>query len=344
MAETDTLSFNGVGFVESQERVDEYKSGVPVKGAGAILFTAPIKRTAKVAAVNTGKEACVLRMKHMGSLKTIASENLSAFNQGGNKYVGKLQYGKITPKSVSITNAGAPLTIVDDGFGSLYDTGFVGVAANLRGTINYTTGAISIQYGAAPTAPVLAGYTHNDAVDFASANQVVVDAGGALPHTITLPYGRVVPRSVSLTDGVATWADDGHGNILVANVVRGTIDYAAGVVVIVSGPVPGALTAASVMKFNPFAALLAAAGTAKLMDLFSQIPELTNAAYSAGIKSETQLALVGEGNVASGQGTHIHTMWSHYSEEPYRVTAVSAGFGPGGHDNDLALDQTVNHL
>jgi hypothetical protein len=346
MAETDTLSYNGVGFIESQERVDEYKSGVPAKGAAAILFTAPIKRTSKIAANNTGKESCVLRAMHQGMLKTASLEYLTAF-AAGTTYTGKFQFGRITPGSISITNAGAPLTIVDDSAGRLYDTGFVGVAANLRGTVNYMTGAFTFTYGAAPTQPVRVTYTHTDASDFASANNIVVDAGGALPHTINSPFGRVVPRSVSLTDGVATWIDDGHGFILetvpaIAKV--GSIDYATGVIVITAGPVPGALTAASVMKYNPFAALLAAGGSAKLLDLFSQIPELTNAPYAAGIKSETALALVGEGATANGQGTNVHTMWSHYSEEPYRVQAVFAGFGPGGHDNDPTLDQSVNHL
>lgn len=351
MAETDTLSYNGVGFVESQDRVDEYRSGVGAKGSPSTLFLAPVKRTSMIAAVNTGKEACVLRLKHQGAVKTVTNENITAFAQGGNKYVGRLQFGAITPSSVSITNAGAPATVVDDGLGNLFDTGFIGVAAKNRGTVNYTTGDIVLQYGAGPTEPVRASYTDLAPVDFQSAAQVITDAGGANPHTIQLQFGRVVPGSILLDDGTHTWADDGKGNLIQTDAtigIKGTVDYATGTIVKTAGTAIGAvgagIGAGSTFKYNPFAAVLNAAGSAKLFNLYSQIPELTNAVYAAGVKGETNLALVGEGNVASGQGTNIVTQWSHYSEEPYRVTPVSAGFPPGGHDNDPSLSQQVNHL
>jgi hypothetical protein len=343
MAETDTLSFNGVGFIESQERVDEYKSPVPAKGPRATLFTAPIKRTAKVGAVNTGSEDCVLRMKHQGTVKTVTNALLTGLAQGSNKYIGALQFGSIVPKSVSITNAGAPLTIVDDGAGNLYDAGFVGVAANFRGTINYVTGAITFQYGAPPTEPVRITFQHTDAVDFASAAQAITGTP-VLNTPFSLAFGRVVPGSVTFTDGTNTWVDDGLGNMIEtapAYAKVGTIDYATGVVTLTSGPTPGAITSGS-FTFNPFATLLRAAGSAKLLDLFSQIPEMTDVPYGLGIRNENALVMTGEGR--GNKGTNIHTMWSHYSEEPYRVTAVFAGFPPGGHDNDPTLSQAVNHL
>src|SRR5580693_846484 len=111
MAETDTLTFNGVQAIESQERVDEYKSGVPARGAPATLFTAPIIRTAKVGAVNMGQYPCTLRMKHQGSVKTVTSELLAAFSVSSTVFIGQLEHGNIVPGTVSITNAGSPATL-----------------------------------------------------------------------------------------------------------------------------------------------------------------------------------------------------------------------------------------
>jgi uncharacterized repeat protein (TIGR01451 family) len=183
----------------------------------------------------------------------------------------------------------------------------------------------------------------------------------ALPEMVEVKSGTLekpvrFSTELSLPERVAaaSWklvVYDGKGNIIQTDAtigVKGTVDYAAGVIVLTTGTAIGASTASS-FKFNPFAAVLVAGGSAKLLDLFSQIPELTNAAYGAGIRNETSLVLDGEGNLANSpsaaaKGTNIVSQWSHYSEEPYRVQAVFSGFQPGGHDNDLTLSQQVNHL
>jgi|CXWL01.1.fsa_nt_gi hypothetical protein len=339
-------SFNGIGLAEAQDRVNEHRTGVPSKGLMALLQrTIGIRRTSKVGVANTGRAAAHVRLRHQGLERTIAAEALAALNvPATNRFVGRLQFGAITPGSIVVTEAGALADIVDDGLGKLYDIGFVGVAANFRGTINYVTGALDVTFGAAFTAPVTIAYRHSDYVDFASANQIVSGPAGALPYTLQLPFGRVVPGSVSLTDGVSTWVDDGKGNMIQANLARGTIDYAAGIVVLNTGPAVAApLTAASVMQYNPFAALVAAGGGQKLLDIFSQIPELTNGPWAAGVDSETRLGLVGESNVLA-LATDLVVQWSHYGEEPYRVDEVFSGFPPGGFSNDPNVDQAVAHL
>jgi len=340
-AQTD-YSFNGIGTVEAQDRVNEHRTGVPGIGAPALLQRAPVKRLSKIAANNVGKEAAYLRLKHGGKTQTRTAESLKIASQGSQVYTGSFQFKNIVPGTVSITNGGAPLTIVDDSAGNLVDTG----TTTKRGTVNYATGAFTFTYGAAETLPVLAAYSHTDYVEFASAAQVITDAGGANPRTITCPFGRVVPGSVVLADGVHTWADDGKGNIVQTDTgytVVGTIDYATGIITKTSGTAIGASTASS-CKFNPFAALIVAGGGQKLFDVQSAIPELTNEAFADGVKGETYVGLFGDSHAAAGAGTSLIVQWAHYGEEPWRVDDVFSGFPAGGYSNDPSIDQSVAHL
>jgi hypothetical protein len=371
----DQLVFNGVGFVEAQERVDEYRTGSAPSGTpptSALLGFAPSKRTNKVFVQNVGEQACELRLKHAGGpTKTQTAENLTALTSGL-KVFGQLQFGKLVPGSLSITNAGAPPTVVDDGLGGLWDVGFIGVAGHSRGTINYLTGALALTYGAAITQPVAATYQHADYTDFASPAQPITGGAHALPYTISvapggngsIPFGRMNPNTITFTDGVTTWIDDGKGNIIetvgVGAVQKvGTVDYMAGVITITTGPaVAGALSGS--YTFNPFAQILQAGGSSKLLDGQSQIPELTNAAWGNGVKNDPNLGLFGVTRVTESLGanppftgaaqtsnTNLVTQWTHWGEEPYRVTMVLSSFPPGGSDNDptlLGFGQPTAHL
>lgn len=353
MAVDTSFSFAGIGFAESQNRESEHRSGLPAQGAGAILLSAPVKRTCAVAAMNQGPQGAHVRMKHQGADKTVSGEYLTALAASSTHYVGKLQFGAIVKGSVSITNAGAPVTIVDDSAGGLYDTGFVGVAANKRGTINYTTGNIDLTFGASPTEPVQADYQHADYADFESASQTTTKAAAAYPFTIQSGIGRVVPGSIAITETTPlTFVDDGKGNIIETTgggaVNSGSVDYATGVVTITTGTASLAGTVTMTYKYNPFAALLAAAGGQKLLDIYSMLPELTNAPYAAGVKGESKIGLWGETRFNSATSaittSFLQVKWMHFGEEPFRVTEDFASFPAGGHDNDPMVDHTVAHL
>jgi hypothetical protein len=357
MAEVDTLTFEGIGFAESQDRYDEHRTGVPPRGAMALLqHTTGIRRTSKVNVWNAGKQHAHVRLRHQGATYTQTGEYLTAYAATAHTvYNVPLQYKSIVPSSLTITPAAGPAAVVDDGLGNLWDTGFVGITGHLRGTVNYVTGQVTLTFPSTATEPVRATYMDTDYQDFSTTLQVA-SGTPVIGTAFALPYGRVNPGSVSLTDGTNTWVDDGKGNIILtvgAGSVEavGTIDYARGLITLTTGPVPGALTTASVFTFNPFAAFIAPAAGAKLLDMFSQIPELTNYAWGKGCRSELNLGLSGESypeTFPSGyvlnKSTNLICQWFHFSEEPYRVQEDYSGFPPGGYDNDPNVIDTVSHL
>jgi hypothetical protein len=340
---SNNYSFAGIGHVEAQDRTDEYRTGVPSLGDGQELLTAPAPGArqilSRVHAHNTGEEAAFLRLMHQGASKVVAAELLAAFADTATHYAGSLQFKAITPGSVTITNAGAPVDIVDDGLGVLHD---VGIPANTRGTVDYANGVLDWTFGGAPTQPVSVAYTHTDYTDFASATQTTShvsggDGTGGTPELIPLTFGRVVPGTIAFTDGGGdTFVDDGKGNIVettVTSVVVGTVDYATGIITVLTATDAITGTFNVTYQFNPFASLLAAAGGQALMDLFNaQIPELTQEPWADGLKGEARVGLWGESR--SNAQTNLVTMWGHASEEPFRVEAPFSGFPPGGHDND----------
>ena len=80
------------------------------------------------------------------------------------------------------------------------------------------TGDFELTYGAAPTEPVTAAYTHTDYTDFVSPAQSTSftpgggEGTGGTPANLQLSFGRVVPGSISFTDGGGdTFVDDGKG-------------------------------------------------------------------------------------------------------------------------------------
>jgi len=327
-------TFLGIGQVEAQDRISEYRTGVPSHGNPlTTLLHAPIGRLSGVKVVNSGDIACEARLRHQGATKTATTESIQAFDAGGNRFVGRLAHDSVTPGSVVVQEAGALADIVDDGAGVLHD---IGIPANTRGTVDYDTGLIALTWGAGATAPVPAPYTHAADTAFVRPQQASSAAAAALPFTLQLGFGRVVPGSVAITDGnPLTFIDDGKGNIIETTgggaVVAGTIDYGTGVVTLTATTAPLAGTVAATFNFNPFATLLVGGAAAKLLDTHgSPIPELTAQPFAAGIKGESRIGLVGSCTVSGAQGTDLITQWVHYGEEPFRVEIAYSGFPPGG--------------
>lgn len=331
-------SFAGIGAAEAKTRENEHRAGVPPLGGKAALLSAPARFTVSVRAMNQGSAGADVRLAHGQSTKSQAGEHLAALGNPLTIFRGRLQFGAITPGTVSITNAGAPVTVVDDGLGNLVDTG----TTTLRGTVDYRTGVIDLTYGAAATAPVVAAYDHTDWVEFANAQTSAPTPAGSYPETLPTGFGRVVPGSVSLTDGVEVFVDDGKGNMIettggIAS-PEGTIDYATGIITLTGGT--GVLASATITySFNPFGAVLAAGGGAQGFDLLSpDIPELGSEALADGLKGESNLALIGESRDAN-LGTNLVTWWGHHVEDPYRVKEENTAFPPGGASNDPRIDQ-----
>lgn len=339
--------FLGIGQIEAQDRQDEYRTGVPALGAVlTLLLHAPAggarSRLAGVQVVNSGETRAELRLRHQGQSKAVATEQLVAFDQGANLYVGRLQFGAITPGTFVATEAGALADVEDDGLGVLHD---VGIPANVRGTIDYTTGVISLQWPGAVTQPATAAYTHTDYTDFASPAQTSpshtppgATGTGGVPEVFSTGTGRVNPGSVSFSTngGALTFVDDGKGNIIettgASAAVAGVIDYATGIITITTATV--ALTAVAftvAFTFNVFATLLAGGAASKLLDTYgSPIPELTQQPWAAGLKDEARVGLVGVCVDANPNGTDLVTQWSHFGEDPFRVEIAHSGFPPGG--------------
>jgi len=327
-------SFAGIGAAEAKTRENEHRTGVPPLGGKTALLSAPILRTTGVRAMNQGSAAADVRLAHGGSTKTKTGEHLAALGNPLTIFKGKLQSSSITPGTLSITNAGAPATVVDDGAGNLVDIG----TSTLRGTVDYFTGIISLTYAVAATAPVLAGYSHTDWTEFGFAQTSTPTVATSYPEVLPTTFGRVVPGTVSLTDGVETFVDDGKGNMIETTggiaTVTGSIDYATGVITLTSGSGTLANPTTVTYQFNPFAGVLAAGGGSQGFDLLSpDIPEIGSEAFADGIKGEASLALLGETRDGN-QATNLVTWWGHHGEEPYRVKEDYTSFPPGGASND----------
>jgi len=339
-------SFAGIGAAEAKDRENEHRAGVPAAGAGlTALLSAPARFTTGLRVMNQGSAAALIALAHGQTTKTISGELLAALAASTTIYRGKLQFGAVVPGTVVIVEAGALADIEDDGAGLLVDVG----TTTQRGTIDYRTGAIALTWGAAATEPVTAAYSHNDWTQFANAQTTVFAAGngnapaGAYPETLPLGFGRVVPGTISLTDGVETFVDDGKGNMIettggIAS-VEGSIDYATGVITLTGGTGTLADPTTATYSFNPFAMLLVPGGAHSGMPLLSDaIPEMGSEVYADGIKGEASLALLGVSRDA-GQSTNLVTWWAHHVEEPYRIKEENTSFPPGGASNDPRINQ-----
>ena len=355
MAQPETgYVFNGIGFDEARDRDSEHRTGVPpLGGMKELLFVATARGgkennpfLAGVKAWNTGEAEAHLRLRHGGTEKTITAEILGALLVGTDILRGALQFKKLTAGSLVFTEAGALPTVIDDGNGNLVDQA---VPTTVLGTVDYGNGIIDLDYTAAVTLPATLAYKHGDDEDFATLQLSASKAtgGGGSGGTSELiqtqllgvDIGRVNPGSIAISEGGAlTFVDDGKGNIIQTNANNnkvGVVDYATGLIDISTATGNLAGTIATLFTINPFAAVLRPGAGKKLFDLFSQIPELTNAAWGTGMILDNKVALHGECTVAAN--TNLVTQWSHFSEEPFRVEDPFSGFPAGGHDNDPRL-------
>lgn len=145
----------------------------------------------------------------------VAAEVLGAGDGTKTFFSGFLANNDIEPGSVEITATvgAAPATMADDGAGKL--SGAAGA-----GTIDYATGMyILVLDTAADNATNLTGdYSHTPATKTFAAT-----LAAALP---------VHPGSVSVTDGVETFTDDGAGRLVGSAGGSGTIDYKSGKVIV----------------------------------------------------------------------------------------------------------------
>lgn len=191
----------------------------------------PVLRSGIIAAVVAG----ILPMGLI--LSRAAAGALGAFVQVSAEVVGA---GVAATLTYAIALAGAPvqpgtLTITDgveiftdDGMGNL-----IGDAGG-AGTVNYRTGVGSVTFAANPGvgANITADYTTaaGGLVPYDEIAAEVVGAGVAatLTYDFTLADAPVDPGSVTITDGVEIFTDDGLGRLVGDAGGSGTIAYAAG--------------------------------------------------------------------------------------------------------------------
>ena len=326
-------SFAGIGAAEAKTRENEHRTGVPAQGGKTALLSAPVRFTTSVRCMNQGSAGADVRLAHGSQTKSVTAEHLAALGNPLTIFKGKLQFGKLAPGTLLISIPGAPADVEDDGAGGLVDVG----TTISRGTIDYFKGILDMTLGAAATAPVTAAYDHTDWTEFAFAQTTVLTAAGSYPETLGTTFGRVVPGTVSLTDGVEVFVDDGKGNMIettggIAS-VEGSIDYGTGVITLTGGT--GTLATVTITySFNPFGAVLSSGGGSQGFDLLApDVPEIGSESYADGIKGETDLALIGESRDGN-QSTNLVTWWGHHVEEPYRVKEEFTAFPAGGESND----------
>lgn len=132
----------------------------------------------------------------------------------------------VLPGTVVIADAAESFT--DDGMGNL-----VGEDGG-SGIIDYRTGAGSVTFAANPQAGgnITAGYTTapGGLIPYAEITGEAEGAGAAqtLTYALALAAAPVDPGSVVATDGVETFTDDGHGNLIGSAGGSGDIDYRTG--------------------------------------------------------------------------------------------------------------------
>lgn len=126
-------------------------------------------------------------------------------------------------------------SFADNGLGGLTGT------ASGTGTVNYTTGAVSLTFGAAPGAgrAILVDYVR--AQTFAPMASGLTGNGSHTTFNLTLPYVPVAAGTVSVTDGVETFSDDGAGNLTGSGGGSGTVNYTTGAVSVTFNAAPANL-------------------------------------------------------------------------------------------------------
>lgn len=332
-------SFGGIGAAEAKDRENEHRTGVPSQtGRYAPLLAVALKYLTGVRVTNQGSATADVRLGHGGSTKTQTTELMTSFMVSTTVYRGRVQFDGIVPGTVVVAAAAGPGALTDaDGDGILYDAGLVA-----RGTIVYATGVVDITFAGAVTELVTITYQHTDWTQFSMAQVQTFTAAGAYPEAFALQFGRVVPGTVTLTNGALVFADDGKGNMVQTNTapaVQGSIDYGTGLVTLTGGSATLATTGGGTSiaySFNPFAAVVVAGGgQLKAPLLPGALPEFDNEAWADGVKGESEVVLLGQTTDQSGT-TNLVTYWAHHvgDDEGFRVREIFSGFPAGGQSND----------
>lgn len=126
-------------------------------------------------------------------------------------------------------------SFADNGLGGL--TG----SAGGTGTVDYATGAVSVTFGSAPGAgrTILANYVR--AQTFAPMATGLRGNGSHKTFSFTLPYVPVAVSTVTVTDGVESFTDDGAGNLTGSAGGSGTVNYTSGAVSVTFNAAPANL-------------------------------------------------------------------------------------------------------
>lgn len=141
-----------------------------------------------------------------------------------------LQNSPILPKSVTITAGSVVAT--DDGSGNLTGSGVS------SGSINYTTGAATITYVAAPASGAAITVNYSQGANITGES---VGAAGSTTYSHTMASVPVLLNSVAVLIGGSLVAnDDGFGNLVGSTVVSGSIDYDTGALAITFATAAGA--------------------------------------------------------------------------------------------------------
>lgn len=152
----------------------------------------------------------------------ITAEVIGTGDASQTLYTGFFANDDIEPGSVEITATvgAAPATMTDDGAGRL-----AGAAG--AGTVDYETGLFVAVFSTAPDGgptDVLADYNHTPpAASFAD----------------TLAETPIVPGTVSVTDGVETFTDNGEGVLAGDAGGSGTVNYDTGAISVTFDEAPG---------------------------------------------------------------------------------------------------------
>lgn len=173
-------------------------------GEGSLLFFTPPEPAGDITA-------------NYSSHTSIYEENIGSAT-GVSEYNFTLVHADIIPASLTIAVDGAE--ILDDGSGNLSGT-------NWLGTINYTTGAIYLNYvGFVPpsSGDFLANYTYWGAVT----PEVIAEGESTTQYYFTLVHHPIIEDTLSITDGVETFTDNGDGTLTGSEGGVGTINYPTG--------------------------------------------------------------------------------------------------------------------